>query len=92
MSPLKRRSELHALSEDHHNALVIALRCRRLASGQYDAEPAEFWAGVQVFMQQWIGLCIGPAHLGVSDLPIRFVFPNAPSIPVTINGGYVMPA
>ena len=24
--------------------------------------------------------------------PIRFVFPHAPSIPVTINGGYVMPA
>jgi len=23
---------------------------------------------------------------------IRFVFPNAPSIPVTLNGGYVMPA
>ncbi len=24
--------------------------------------------------------------------PVRFVFPNAPQIPVTINGGYVMPA
>jgi phospholipase/carboxylesterase len=24
--------------------------------------------------------------------PIRFIFPHAPSIPVTINGGYVMPA
>jgi phospholipase/carboxylesterase len=23
--------------------------------------------------------------------PIRFVFPHAPSIPITINGGYVMP-
>src|SRR5690606_36277315 len=23
---------------------------------------------------------------------VRFVFPHAPSIPVTINGGYVMPA
>ncbi|MGB5446758.1 MAG: carboxylesterase, partial [Psychromonas sp.] len=23
---------------------------------------------------------------------IRFVFPNSPSIPVTINGGYIMPA
>ncbi len=31
-------------------------------------------------------------QLGVDDLPIRFVFPHAPSIPVTINGGYVMPA
>lgn len=26
------------------------------------------------------------------ELAIRFVFPNAPSIPVTINGGAVMPA
>lgn len=24
--------------------------------------------------------------------PVRFLFPNAPEIPVTINGGYVMPA
>lgn len=27
-----------------------------------------------------------------ASLAVRFVFPNAPSIPVTINGGYVMPA
>ena len=27
-----------------------------------------------------------------ADLPIRFVFPHAPSIPVTINRNYVMPA
>lgn len=33
--------------------------------------------------------------VGELDLPptsIRFVFPHAPAIPVTINGGYVMPA
>jgi phospholipase/carboxylesterase len=24
--------------------------------------------------------------------PIRFIFPNAPDLPVTVNGGYVMPA
>jgi phospholipase/carboxylesterase len=24
--------------------------------------------------------------------PIRFVFPHAPSMPVTVNGGYIMPA
>jgi phospholipase/carboxylesterase len=24
--------------------------------------------------------------------PIRFIFPHAPSLPVTVNGGYVMPA
>lgn len=26
------------------------------------------------------------------DLAIRFIFPHAPSIPVTVNGGFVMPA
>lgn len=26
------------------------------------------------------------------DMSIRFIFPHAPSIPVTINGGFVMPA
>lgn len=26
------------------------------------------------------------------DLPVRFIFPHAPNLPVTINGGYVMPA
>lgn len=26
------------------------------------------------------------------ELAVRFVFPNAPEIPVTINGGYIMPA
>mgnify|MGYP003407975842 FL=1 len=27
-----------------------------------------------------------------ADAAVRFIFPNAPAIPVTINGGYVMPA
>jgi len=32
-------------------------------------------------------------HLGLDGAPaVRFVFPNAPQIPVTCNGGYVMPA
>lgn len=26
------------------------------------------------------------------DMKIRFIFPHAPSIPVTVNGGFVMPA
>lgn len=26
------------------------------------------------------------------DLAIRFIFPHAPSMPVTLNGGYIMPA
>ncbi|MCF6194472.1 MAG: alpha/beta hydrolase, partial [Kangiellaceae bacterium] len=33
------------------------------------------------------------AELGLPEsAAIRFIFPNAPSIPVTINGGMVMPA
>jgi len=32
-------------------------------------------------------------RLGLSgDLAIRFIFPHAPSMPVTLNGGYIMPA
>ena len=32
-------------------------------------------------------------ELGLDGLPgIRFIFPHAPAIPVTCNGGYVMPA
>lgn len=32
-------------------------------------------------------------HLALpASLPVRFIFPHAPAIPVTINGGYVMPA
>lgn len=32
-------------------------------------------------------------YLGLNPaVPVRFVFPNAPQIPVTCNGGYVMPA
>lgn len=33
-----------------------------------------------------------PALQLPSELPVRFVFPNAPQQPVTVNGGYVMPA
>jgi hemerythrin-like domain-containing protein len=49
VSPLKRREELQALSEDHHNVLVIALRCRRLAAGALDVDRAEYWASVIEF-------------------------------------------
>lgn len=31
-------------------------------------------------------------QLGLDGLALRFVFPHAPSMPVTINGGYIMPA
>ena len=31
-------------------------------------------------------------HLGLSEKAVRFIFPHAPKRPVTINGGYVMPA
>jgi len=49
MPPLKRREELQALSEDHHNGLVIAVRCQRLAEGTFDADRSEFWASVTEF-------------------------------------------
>jgi len=33
------------------------------------------------------------SELGLAETPgVRFIFPNAPAIPVTCNGGYVMPA
>ncbi len=33
------------------------------------------------------------AQLGLPDtLAVRFIFPHAPSIPVSLNGGYIMPA
>ena len=51
MAPLKRIAPLQPLSEDHHNALVIALRCKRLAVGKYDADPTEFWRGVHDFFE-----------------------------------------
>lgn len=31
-------------------------------------------------------------ELGLDDIAVRFIFPHAPSRPVTINGGHVMPA
>ncbi|WP_323842490.1 MULTISPECIES: carboxylesterase [unclassified Moraxella] len=31
-------------------------------------------------------------ELGLGELAVRFIFPHAPQIPVTVNGGYVMPA
>ena len=31
-------------------------------------------------------------ELGLEDLGVRFLFPHAPSVPVSINGGFVMPA
>ncbi len=49
MPPLKRREELQALSEDHHNGLVIAVRCRRLAEGTFDADRSQFWTSVIEF-------------------------------------------
>ena len=33
------------------------------------------------------------AELGLpDDLAVRFIFPHAPAMPVSINGGYIMPA
>jgi len=37
-------------------------------------------------------LSIVPGLRLPEELGVRFVFPNAPAMPVTVNGGYVMPA
>ena len=31
-------------------------------------------------------------QFNIKDFPIKFIFPHAPKMPVTINGGMVMPA
>ena len=49
--PLKRRAELHGLSEEHHNALVIALRCRRTADGDLESTADELWPSVREFFE-----------------------------------------
>lgn len=44
--PLKRRAELHGLSDDHHTALIVAVRCKRAAASG-DARALErAWAQV----------------------------------------------
>jgi len=53
--PLKRRPQLQGLSEDHHNALVVALRCRRVAEGRIDSSPDDVWPGVLEFFALQIG-------------------------------------
>jgi len=58
-----------------------------------DAEPAAsiIWLhGLGADGHDFAG--IAPELRLPPDLPVRFVFPHAPSIPVTINNGYVMPA
>lgn len=40
---MKRREELHGLSDDHHTALVVAFRCRRAGAGQGDLSAEEAW-------------------------------------------------
>ena len=44
MPPLKRIDELRGLSDDHHSALVVAVRCQRAAAGTGDREPDKVWA------------------------------------------------
>lgn len=43
---MKRRPELRDLSDDHHAALVLAIRCKRAGSGRREDEPAWLWAQV----------------------------------------------
>jgi hemerythrin-like domain-containing protein len=44
---MKRRAELHGLSDDHHTALIVALRCRRAAAQQGNLSLDEAWGQAQ---------------------------------------------
>jgi len=44
---MKRRVELHGLSDDHHTALVLAHRCTRTTAKSQTLPVAEVWAQVQ---------------------------------------------
>ncbi len=43
---MKRIPELHGLSEDHHAALVLALRCKKYSESGTGLAIEEFWAYV----------------------------------------------
>lgn len=66
------------------------LPCVEQATGSGDPSSAVIWMhGLGADGRDFLSIV---PHLGLDDVSIRFVFPNAPSIPVTINGGFVMPA
>lgn len=64
---------------------------RHLEMGPADATASVIWMhGLGASMHDFPPVV---PHLGLPDgASVRFVFPNAPSIPVTINMGMVMPA
>ena len=73
-----------------HSGVSDYLPCQEQTTGSGDPEFAVIWMhGLGADGSDFVPIL---PHLGVNDLPIRFVFPNAPAIPVTINGGFVMPA
>ncbi|MFT4570392.1 MAG: hypothetical protein ACI8TX_000331 [Hyphomicrobiaceae bacterium] len=41
---MKRRKELHGLSDSHHTALIVAFRCKRAGAGQGDLTVDEAWS------------------------------------------------
>lgn len=67
------------------------LPCIELEPGQGEADAAIIWLhGLGASGDDFVPIV--PELKLPTDLALRFVFPQAPSIPVTINGGYVMPA
>ncbi|MCR9248742.1 MAG: alpha/beta hydrolase [bacterium] len=66
------------------------LPCFEQTTGSGDPASAVIWMhGLGADGRDFLSIV---PHLGLDNVPIRFVFPNAPSIPVTINRGFVMPA
>ncbi|CAG8451359.1 10285_t:CDS:10 [Dentiscutata heterogama] len=66
---------------------------------KYDVELVDMNAPINVIRvnKKGLGDCgdgISPAFLGLSKMlgHVKFVFPNAPSRPITVNNGMVMPA
>lgn len=73
------------------DATTDFLPCLEIQPSKEPADAAVIWMhGLGATADDFYDV---PAHLGLpADARIRFVFPQAPNLPVTLNGGMVMPA
>lgn len=66
------------------------LPCIEIESGRHPTAAVIWLHGLGADGNDFAGLV---PELELADCPpMRFIFPHAPSMPVTLNGGYVMPA
>ncbi len=70
--------------------MTTLLDCIEIESAPNPTAAVIWLHGLGASGDDFAGLC--PELDLAGCLAIRFVFPHAPQIPVTINGGYVMPA